>query len=393
MKCASRRVVSSLVGLSTFISLSLGQGTTTSQPKSTATTTLSAAPQTHTVNAGNGDHKYYPDITQANVGDIVEFRFFPPNHSVVRADTTQYPCIPYEMTGKDKKGFFSGFFPVDVILPDPPKWQLLINDTSPIFFYCSAPGSCIDYTMVGVINPNASTSLARQKQLASDSAYMLQPGEPFPLEASTSPSSSPTSSLTPQRPPSSSSSSSTHGLTPGIIAAIVIASLSVITLAALLFFFIGRSRTLKQEADRKHSTIRHTSPTSPTFASPPMYQRRSSGVPPEYFPTVWKGSGGGGGVARAASHRSMGGTFDVGPGGVYTRTHEADGGGGGGAETQSQTPAWAGGWYAGGNGRVASPGLSPQQQQQQQATGYFDVQQNAGNGPVEADGREIGREF
>jgi hypothetical protein len=35
----------------------------------------------------------------------------------------------------------------------PPTWNLTINDTSPIFFYCSAPGSCIDYQMVGAINP------------------------------------------------------------------------------------------------------------------------------------------------------------------------------------------------------------------------------------------------
>jgi hypothetical protein len=38
-------------------------------------------------------------------------------------------------------------------MSQPPKWNLTINDTSPIFFYCSAPGSCIDYQMVGAINP------------------------------------------------------------------------------------------------------------------------------------------------------------------------------------------------------------------------------------------------
>jgi hypothetical protein len=52
-----------------------------------------------------------------------------------------------------KQGFFSGMVAVDAILPDPPTWQIRVNDTAPIFFYCSAPGSCIDWQMVGVINP------------------------------------------------------------------------------------------------------------------------------------------------------------------------------------------------------------------------------------------------
>lgn len=46
-----------------------------------------------------------------------EFDFYPQNHSVVRAEY-KYPCIPYELTGVDKVGFFSGFEPVDAILPD-----------------------------------------------------------------------------------------------------------------------------------------------------------------------------------------------------------------------------------------------------------------------------------
>ena len=52
-----------------------------------------------------------------------------------------------------KQGFFSGFNPVDAVLSDPPSFQVRVNDTEPIFFYCSAQGSCIDWQMVGVINP------------------------------------------------------------------------------------------------------------------------------------------------------------------------------------------------------------------------------------------------
>lgn len=37
-----------------------------------------------------------------------EFEFFPPNHSVARAEAG-LPCRPYESTGYNKVGFFSGF--------------------------------------------------------------------------------------------------------------------------------------------------------------------------------------------------------------------------------------------------------------------------------------------
>lgn len=55
-------------------------------------------------------------------------------------------------------GFFGGFHPVDAILADPPSWSVRINDSDPIFVYCSAPGSCINYGMVAVINPVSTLS-------------------------------------------------------------------------------------------------------------------------------------------------------------------------------------------------------------------------------------------
>ena len=50
------------------------------------TSTSSAVAATFTVEVGRGDHKFTPDVVQANVGDIIQFDFFPPNHSVVRAE-------------------------------------------------------------------------------------------------------------------------------------------------------------------------------------------------------------------------------------------------------------------------------------------------------------------
>jgi hypothetical protein len=177
----------------------------------------------------------------------IEFNFYPANHSVVRAEYG-FPCIPYEMTGNDKVGFFSGFNAVDKVLDNPPKYSIKINDTNPIFFYCSAPGSCITYGMVGTINPNASTSISTQRQGARDSAYMLNPGEPFPAE-SPLPSNLPSSTSIP------SVGGHKSGLEAGAIAGIVVAALGVIMLGALVFFFWGRSKTLKDEVDRKESSI------------------------------------------------------------------------------------------------------------------------------------------
>jgi hypothetical protein len=123
-----------------------------------------------------GGHTFIPDVTQAEVGDFVEFQFYPTNHSVVRA-AYKFPCIPFEKIETDKVGFFSGFHPVDAILDKPPTWTVRVNDSDPMFFYCSAPGSCINYAMVGVINPNASTSLEVQRDNAEKSQFMLQPGQ------------------------------------------------------------------------------------------------------------------------------------------------------------------------------------------------------------------------
>ncbi|KAF2002362.1 hypothetical protein P154DRAFT_574306 [Amniculicola lignicola CBS 123094] len=301
----------------------------------TPSATTTAPAKTHTVDVGNGDHKFKPDVTKAEVGDIVEFRFYPQNHSVVRAEYG-YPCIPYEMTGADKKGFFTGFNAVDKFLDDPPKYQLLINDTSPIFFYCSAPGSCIDWAMVGAINPNSSALLITQRDLALNASYMLQPGEPFPAEGSPLPPL-PSSTASPN-PTSNPITKHPHSLSKGVIAGIVVGALSVCILAALLFFFIGRSRTLKQEMVRKASTIRtgHHGPESPSFMPPAYFERKvDSGVgfsprDGNDFGNGYTGSGGGagttgggGGVGRSTSHRSMGGTFDISPTtGLYTRTHE-----------------------------------------------------------------------
>jgi plastocyanin len=59
------------------------------------------------VKAGAGGFKFDPDeLHNVTVGDTVTFEFYPPDHSVARAEFNN-PCVPYEYTGKNKTGFWS----------------------------------------------------------------------------------------------------------------------------------------------------------------------------------------------------------------------------------------------------------------------------------------------
>jgi hypothetical protein len=64
--------------------------------------------QVHLVKVGAGGFKFEPDVLHnISIGDIVAFEFYPPDHSVARADFGS-ACVPYESTGKDRTGFWSG---------------------------------------------------------------------------------------------------------------------------------------------------------------------------------------------------------------------------------------------------------------------------------------------
>ncbi|ORY27806.1 hypothetical protein BCR39DRAFT_469043, partial [Naematelia encephala] len=69
---------------------------------------------------------YSPDNFNANPGDTVRFTFTAGNHTVTQS-TFQSPC--------NASGFTSGFTPV-APGANPPTFDLLINDTTPIWGHC-----------------------------------------------------------------------------------------------------------------------------------------------------------------------------------------------------------------------------------------------------------------
>jgi plastocyanin len=69
----------------------------------------------HTITVGEKQHYFTPNSINALPGDIVTFKFWPGNHSVIRAEFG-YPCVPYqELRDSDSPGFYSGVQSPDAI--------------------------------------------------------------------------------------------------------------------------------------------------------------------------------------------------------------------------------------------------------------------------------------
>ncbi|KAK4230572.1 hypothetical protein QBC38DRAFT_452208 [Podospora fimiseda] len=205
------------------------------------TSTSSAAARTITINVGREEHVFNPKETTANVGDIIQFNFYPGGHGVARAEF-EHPCIPYEYANPNP-GFWSGFFRPPAITNPPPNYQVRVNDTDPIFYYCAAPHSCTDYQMIGVINPNATHTFEAQLAAAKVAGYQLEPGQPFPSESPKprpSETGSPSSGGNNNNDNNGDNKPGGSSLSPGAIAGIAIGGVVVLVLAAALLYLCGR---------------------------------------------------------------------------------------------------------------------------------------------------------
>lgn len=274
---------------------------------STATPTSSGEPTIHSIKAGVGGFKFTPqELHNVSVGDIVQWEFYPPDHSVARAEFGS-ACVPYEYTGKDKVGFWSetqwvnNTNEVGPSMNSRPSYanalqltyfNVTINSTEPIFFYCAAPNSCLGEHMVGVINPNSTQTLASQVQAAAAADFQVAPGDPIPAEATSTLSNAPTSTGT-APPPSGGGHGGGPSLSTGAIVGIVIGGVAFLAICAALFFFVGRSKSLK-EVIKQRDTMNTHDPNmsqqyghgglaSPGFQSPaPGYATPPPGHYPDY---------------------------------------------------------------------------------------------------------------
>lgn len=163
-------------------------------------------------------------------------------------------------------------------------FNITINDTQPIFFYCGAPGSCIDKLMVGAINPNSTQTLDGQVEAAKAADFQLVLGETVPNEATSTLRNGPTGA------PAKDSGSSDGGggvhLSSGAIAGIVVGAVAFLVICAALFFFVGRSKSLKEVIKRQdantHASGAHMGPASPGMPYSPTPGYAEAGHLPPY---------------------------------------------------------------------------------------------------------------
>lgn len=145
--------------------------------RSPASNTVDLTGVTHSVVAGLGGLRFDPDNVVAEVGDIVEWHFLPKNHSVAQSSFDK-PCVPLDDYSADDS-FFSGFNFATQEGQAPDVFQIVVEDTKPIWYYCAQQmGSHCQNGMVGVINQNFDNqdfSLRRFKELAAETEVSVIP--------------------------------------------------------------------------------------------------------------------------------------------------------------------------------------------------------------------------
>ncbi|RDL34460.1 uncharacterized protein BP5553_07588 [Venustampulla echinocandica] len=129
----------------------------------------SATAATFKVAVGENGLTYSPNDIKANVGDSVEFSFFPANHTVTQSSFSD-PCHP--LAG----GFFSGFVPTK-ISPSGTTFTITVENSKPIWFYCGqTKGNHCQSGMLGAINaPATGNTLAAFTQLAKNATTSTSP--------------------------------------------------------------------------------------------------------------------------------------------------------------------------------------------------------------------------
>ncbi|KUJ21609.1 Cupredoxin [Mollisia scopiformis] len=129
------------------------------------------------VGAANGTLAYFPNNIKAAVGDMIQFQFAPNNHTVTQS-TFDQPCMPIAMNS-NVTGVYSGFMPVTASATTTPTYTVMVNATTPMWFYCSQGKHCQN-GMTMVVNENTAAnstrSLANFQSLAAKATVNLPGG-------------------------------------------------------------------------------------------------------------------------------------------------------------------------------------------------------------------------
>ncbi|KAG6008545.1 hypothetical protein E4U21_004385 [Claviceps maximensis] len=121
----------------------------------------------HVVAVGKNPHlnqtalKYFPNKIRAQPGSMVQFQFEAGNHTVTQSSFDN-PCVPISSVNASTRGIFSSFQPVNASrdMGMIPVFTVLINDTKPIWLFCSQGPHC-QMGMAMVINENTAANATR----------------------------------------------------------------------------------------------------------------------------------------------------------------------------------------------------------------------------------------
>ncbi|TVY50630.1 putative GPI-anchored cupredoxin, partial [Lachnellula cervina] len=172
----------------------------------------SAGTTVHVVKVGsaNGSLTFAPNDIKVPAGDMVQFQFAPNNHTVTQS-TFAKPCVPISQTS-NVTGIYSGFMPVKAADTNTPTYTIMVNDTKPIWLYCSQGKHCQSgMTMVINVAATGNSTLAAYNTLAKAATANLAPGGISGGVSGTNSSSSSTSSSGTSGSDSGSSTTSSSG--------------------------------------------------------------------------------------------------------------------------------------------------------------------------------------
>lgn len=188
----------------------------------------------HVVEVGaNSTLTFSPDELTVTPGDMVQFQFYPKNHTVTQS-TFANPCVPISEEMTNVTGINSGFMPVAADATTRPVFTLQINDTTPIWVYCAQAGHCAKGMVMAInVKSGSNKTLAAYKALAEATSTSSSSNSSSSSSGSSGSSGSSTSSGT------STTSSTSSAQTTNAAAKPVVNSLGLIGLFIAGLSFAG----------------------------------------------------------------------------------------------------------------------------------------------------------